>query len=241
MNRSNEKENDGNVKEGLTDKSDVMTGEIQPSKPMSRNHHNIQSHLQHHRLHPRQRRLHNFPRRPSQEISPLPSSLDHLQTARQDRSNRICTPPAKEKEEKVRQHKRQKRKAKKIAAASAEKRAGHEKQGVIEANGKDTRRGGTSYKKPQDVKSATDGQANVENEEERLEKKMEVGLQKLTVSASKHRIPEETIKIGKDKLDIKEGPKRNAVWDMQWKKDSKIAEIRKPGWFFSGEDVLKDG
>lgn len=96
-----------------------------------------------------------------------------------------------QKEEKVRQHKREKRKAKKIAAVSVEKGTEQERQGMLEANGKDNRKGGTSYKKLQDVEATSDAQAGAKNEDQRLEK------------------------------------------------DSRIAEIRKPGWFFSGEDVLR--
>lgn len=146
-----------------------------------------------------------------------------------------------EKQEKVRQHKREKRKAKK-SAASAEKGTEQERQGVLEANGTDTRRGGKSYKKLQDVETATtDAEAGAEDDKQRLEKKMEVGLQELSINGPKH-CPAEAVQIGKDKLDIKEVPKKNGVWGMQQsKKDSRIAEIKKPGWFFSGEDVLKDG
>jgi hypothetical protein len=39
----------------------------------------------------------------------------------------------------------------------------------------------------------------------------------------------------------KEEVKKKGVWNIPWKKDSAVGEIRKPGWFFSGEDVLKEG
>ncbi|KAG9584953.1 hypothetical protein KCU77_g10211, partial [Aureobasidium melanogenum] len=145
-----------------------------------------------------------------------------------------------QKEEKVRQHKRGKRKAKKkSAAAVAGKGTEQEKQGVLEASGNDTRRGGKSYKEPQDVDSTADAEAGAGDQKQTVDKKTEISLENLTISGTKHR-PSEAMKIGKDTLDTKE-PKKNAVWDMQWKKDSRIAEIKKPGWFFSGEDVLKDG
>ncbi|KAG9654601.1 hypothetical protein KCU64_g7107, partial [Aureobasidium melanogenum] len=142
-----------------------------------------------------------------------------------------------EKEEKVRQHKREKRKAKK--KKNADNATEQEKQGVLEANGKDTRREGKSYKKLQDVVETTDAEAGAEDEKQKVDKKMEISLQNLTISGTKHR-PFEAMKTGKDKLDTKE-PRKNGAWDMQWKRDSRVAEIKKPGWFFSGEDVLKDG
>lgn len=134
-----------------------------------------------------------------------------------------------QKEEKVRQHKREKRKAKKIAAASAEKGTEQERQGVLEANGKDTRKGGKSYKKPQDGETTTNGQTGAGNETQRLEKKIKIGLHNLTINEAKHRILQQTSSIENDKLEVK------------GKRESRIAEIKKPGWFFSGEDVLKDG
>ncbi|KAH0383560.1 hypothetical protein KCU92_g5234, partial [Aureobasidium melanogenum] len=144
-----------------------------------------------------------------------------------------------EKEEKVRQHKREKRKAKKKSAAVTKKATEQEKQGVLEASGNDMRRGGKSYKKVRDLESAADTKPGAGDEKQKVDKKMQIGLQNLTVSETQYR-PSETMEVGKDKLDTKE-PKKNGVWDTQWKRDSRIAEIKKPGWFFSGEDLLKDG
>ncbi|KAH0270061.1 hypothetical protein KCU91_g8309, partial [Aureobasidium melanogenum] len=145
-----------------------------------------------------------------------------------------------EKEERVRQYKREKRKAKKkSAAAVADKGTEQEKKGVLEASGNDTRRGGKSYKKLQDKNAIPDAEAGAGDQKQKVDKKTEISLENLTISGTKHR-PSEAMKIVKDKLDTKE-PNKNAVWDTQWKKDSRIAEIKKPGWFFSGEDVLKDG
>ncbi|KAG9699990.1 hypothetical protein KCU95_g1051, partial [Aureobasidium melanogenum] len=144
---------------------------------------------------------------------------------------------AEQKEEKVRQHKREKRKAKK--KKNAVQATEQEKQGVLEVNGNDTRRGGKSYKKPQDVKSTADTVPGAEDQKHRVDKQAKISLDNLAISGTKHR-PEAT-KIGKDKLDVKETPKKNGVWNPQWRRDSRIAEIKKPGWFFSGEDVFKDG
>lgn len=145
---------------------------------------------------------------------------------------------AEQKEEKVRQHKREKRKAKK---KNADEAVEQEKQGMLETNGKDTRRGGITYKKLEDLDSTTDTEAGAADEKQKVDKKMEISLHNLTISETKHR-PSESKKIGNDKLDTKEeAKKKNGIWDTQWKRDSRIAEIKKPGWFFSGEDVLKDG
>lgn len=75
-------------------------------------------------------------------------------------------------------------------------------------------------------------------EENKVDNKTEVSLHNLAINEIKHR--PEAMKIGKDNLDTKEMPKKNGVWNPQWKRDSRIAEVKRPGWFFSGEDVLKD-
>ncbi|CAD0111382.1 unnamed protein product [Aureobasidium uvarum] len=62
---------------------------------------------------------------------------------------------AEQKAEKVAEHKREKRRAKKIAEKK-EKGTEQEKQGVLEAGGKDKRVGGQSYKKRQDEDAETD-------------------------------------------------------------------------------------
>ncbi|KAK6002440.1 hypothetical protein QM012_002078 [Aureobasidium pullulans] len=153
-----------------------------------------------------------------------------------------------EKEEKVRQHKREKRKAKKMAA-SAGKGTEQERQGVLEANGNDTRKGGKSYKKFQNMGPTTKAEAGAEDERQRLEKNMKVDLQKLTIDEPKTRsTPENTNnKLAKPTVKEEEAKAKknntvcNPAWDMQRKKKSILREIRKPGWFFSGEDALKDG
>ncbi|KAH0347015.1 hypothetical protein KCU81_g3671, partial [Aureobasidium melanogenum] len=144
---------------------------------------------------------------------------------------------AEQKEEKVRQHKREKRKAKK---KNADKATEQEKQGVLEANGKDTRRGGKSYKKLHDLEPIADTVPGAEDRKQRVDKQAKISLHNLTISGTKQH-PFKATKIGQDKLDTKEMPKKNGVWNPQWRRDARIAEIKKPGWFFSGEDVFKDG
>lgn len=84
---------------------------------------------------------------------------------------------------------------------------------MLEASGNDTRRGGKSYKKLRDLESAADTKPGAGEEKQKVDKKMQIGLQNLTIGETKYR-PSETMKTGKDKLDTKE-PKKNGVWDTQ--------------------------
>jgi hypothetical protein len=45
----------------------------------------------------------------------------------------------------------------------------------------------------------------------------------------------------KEKIQRTEEVKKKVVRDTPWKKGLAVDEIRKPNWFFSGEDVLKEG
>ena len=45
----------------------------------------------------------------------------------------------------------------------------------------------------------------------------------------------------KEERQKKEEVKKKGVWDTPWKNKSGVDEIRKPSWFFSGEDALKNG
>jgi hypothetical protein len=68
--------------------------------------------------------------------------------------------------------------------------------------------------------------------------------QKIATGNDKRPVKEEAKKMEeiqkKGETQKKEGVKEKGVWDMPWKKESAVGEIRKPGWFFSGEDVLKE-
>jgi hypothetical protein len=106
--------------------------------------------------------------------------------------------------------------------------------------------GGKSYKKSEDV----DVDAGAGAAEEK--KEVKVGLEKLVIGQVK---PQTTQRVatGNDKRAVKEEAKKKEekqtteqlnkkpVWNTPWKKDSAVNEIRKPNWFFSGEDVLKEG
>jgi hypothetical protein len=159
-----------------------------------------------------------------------------------------------EKDEKRTQHQREKRRAKKKAIQRA-KGTEIERQGALEAGGKDKRVGGKSYKKCEDV--------DVDAGAGAAEEQAEVGLEKLVIGQVKQQttqrvatgndkrvVKEEAKKkeemqrdeeAKKEKIQRTEEVKKKAVWDMPWKKDSAVDEIRKPNWFFSGEDVLKEG
>jgi hypothetical protein len=117
--------------------------------------------------------------------------------------------------------------------------------------------GGKSYKKSEDV----DVDAGAGAAEEK--KEVKVGLEKLVIGQvkpqttqrvatgnDKRAVKEEAKKkeekqrdgeATKEKMQRKEEVKKKPVWNTPWKKDSAVNEIRKPNWFFSGEDVLKEG
>jgi hypothetical protein len=119
--------------------------------------------------------------------------------------------------------------------------------------------GGKSYKKSEDVDVDVDAGAGAAEEKERVG----VGLEKLAIGQVKQQntqkiatgndqraVKEEAKKkeemqrdgeAKKDMMQRKEEVKKKAVWNMPWKKDSAVNEIRKPNWFFSGEDVFKEG
>jgi hypothetical protein len=63
--------------------------------------------------------------------------------------------------------------------------------------------------------------------------------QNIATGNDKKPVEEEAKKKGETQK--KEEVKKKGVWDIPWKKESAVGEIRKPGWFFSGEDVLKEG
>lgn len=154
------------------------------------------------------------------------------------------------KQEKQQQHKREKRRNKNMLLQK-EKGTERERQGALEASGKDLRVGGKSYKK-----HGIDGEIDVAagTAEENAEMKM----QKLEI-AEVEKETTQSAEIGKDKrVEEKEGKQKEetqrkeevrkkeeavkkGVWDTPWKKNSGVDEIRKPSWFFSGEDALKDG
>ena len=104
--------------------------------------------------------------------------------------------------------------------------------------------GGKSYKK----RGIDDADAGAGAEEE----KTEIGLEKLEIKEVQQKTPQ-SIEVASDKpiakkevnqkeeTHRKEEVKKKAVWDTPWKKTPGVNEIRKPSWFFSGEDALKDG
>jgi hypothetical protein len=161
-----------------------------------------------------------------------------------------------QKKDKQSEHQRKKRKAKKLATRK-EKGTELERQGALEAGGKDKRTGGKSYKKCGNEDEDEDTAAGA------AEEQAEVAMEKLAIGQVKPQTTQKSA-TGNDKRPVKEETKRKeeveeegeakkgetqkkadvkkkGVWDIPWKKDSAVGEIRKPGWFFSGEDVLKEG
>jgi hypothetical protein len=127
----------------------------------------------------------------------------------------------------------------------------------LEAGGKDKRVGGKSYKKHDDVDADAGAGAST------AEEQAEVAMDDLAIGQVKPQITQKIVTGNDKRIDKKEAKKKeeiqkkgevkngetqkkvevkkNGVWDTPWKKDSAVGEIRKPGWFFSGEDVLKEG
>jgi hypothetical protein len=105
--------------------------------------------------------------------------------------------------------------------------------------------GGKNYKKREDVHADAGAGASTAEEQEEIElDKLAIGqvkpqiTQKVVTRNNKRAIKQEAKK--KEEIQKKGEVKKNGVWDIPWKKDSAVGEIRKPGWFFSGEDVLKE-
>ena len=154
------------------------------------------------------------------------------------------------KQEKQQQHKREKRRNKKMLLQK-EKGTEQERQGALEASGKDLRVGGKSYKK-HDIDGEIDVAAGTAGEN------AEIDLQKSEIAEVKQKTTQKA-KIGNDDRSVKKEAKqkeetqskeevrkkekavKKGVWNTPWKKNSGVDEIRKPSWFFSGEDALKDG
>jgi hypothetical protein len=150
-----------------------------------------------------------------------------------------------EKDEKRTQHQREKRRAKK-KAMQKQKGTELERQGVLEVGGKDKRMGGKSYKKGEDGDVDAGAGAAEEKKEVKvglegsvIEQVKQMNTQKIANGDDKRVVKEEAKR--KEEKQRKEEVKKKAVWDTPWKKDSAVDEIRKPNWFFSGEDVLKEG
>lgn len=152
------------------------------------------------------------------------------------------------KKEKQQQHKREKRRAKKLALQK-EKETGQERRGVLEVDGKDLRVGGKSYRKDEDEDANAAARPADEN--------AVMGMQRLGIAESEHkstqssetetnkRVEKQPAKQREDfhrkeEARKKEETAKETVWATPWKKNSSVDEIRKPSWFFSGEDALKD-
>jgi hypothetical protein len=138
-----------------------------------------------------------------------------------------------EKDEKRTQHQREKRRAKKKAIQKA-KGTELERQGALEAGGKDKRVGGKSYKKGEH--GGVDAGAGVAEEKEQVE----VGLEGLAIGQVKSQTTQR-VATGNDKRVVREEAKKKeemrrdgdatkqekqrteevkkkAVWDTPWKK-----------------------
>ena len=149
------------------------------------------------------------------------------------------------KQEKQQQHQREKRKAKKLALQKS-KGTEQERRGALEANGRDKRMGGKKYRKHED-EDKDDGDINVAVGT--ADEVTELGIQSLEIAEVKPKTPQSTDTnelVGKkpaktqQETHKKECAAKKTVWDTPWKKNSGVDEIRKPSWFFSGEDALKD-
>jgi hypothetical protein len=156
-----------------------------------------------------------------------------------------------QKQEKRQQHQREKRKARKVALRQ-EKGTEQERQGALEAGGKDCRKGGKKYKKDDDDDEEKDAGAGAAEEE------VETGLEELAIGEVEGKVTQD-VEIGevkrvgkkepkqkeearkKEEAQRKQEVKKRGVWDTPWKNKSGVDEIRKPNWFFSGEDSLKHG
>jgi len=154
------------------------------------------------------------------------------------------------KQEKQQQHKREKRRDKKMLLQKG-KGTEQERQGALKASGKDLRVGGKSYRK-HDVDGEIDIAAGTAEED------AEMKMQRLGISEAEQETTQ-SAEIGKDKrvkekeakqkedtqrkeeARKKEEVVKKGVWDTPWKKNLGVDEIRKPSWFFSGEDALKNG
>lgn len=103
--------------------------------------------------------------------------------------------------------------------------------------------GGKKYKKDDGEKDVDAGAA---------EEEAEIGLERLEIGEVEKKTTQsaavtgEVKRVGKKEAKQKEGAKKkeevkkSGVWDTPWKNKSGVDEIRKPSWFFSGEDSLKD-
>ena len=154
------------------------------------------------------------------------------------------------KQEKQQQHKREKRRNKKVLLQK-EKGTEHERQGALEASGKDLRVGGKSYRK-----HVVDGEINVAADT--AEENAEMEMQKLKIAeveqktkqsaetgtdkrAGEKEVEQRENTQRKEEVRKKEEVVKKGVWDTPWKKNLGVDEISKPSWFFSGEDALKNG
>ncbi|KAH0289671.1 hypothetical protein M436DRAFT_66990 [Aureobasidium namibiae CBS 147.97] len=154
------------------------------------------------------------------------------------------------KQEKQQQHKREKRRNKKMLLQKG-KGTEQERQGALEASGKDFRVGGKTYRK-HDIDEMIDVAAGTaeEDAEMKMQKlgitEVEQKTMRIAETGTDKRVGEREVEQKKDTQRKEEARKKEEVvkkevWDTPWKKNSGVDEIRKPSWFFSGEDALKNG
>lgn len=150
------------------------------------------------------------------------------------------------------QHKRDKRKSKKMLLQKG-KGTEQERLGVLEADGKDLRVGGKSYRKADEslkmnAAAAATAKDNPVTEAEMQKLKIAEVEQKPsggTEIETNKRVGKQPAKQRenfhtKEEARKEEETAKKTVWDTPWKENSGVDEIRKPSWFFSGEDALKD-